>query len=143
MSGRDFAFLMLGIGLGKAISNRRQATDGTSPMAADFAKQILRILRPLYAMMSFGYAAVLAWLELYLVYRLIIGRDPWEAGLYLILPGLPVVSVFFVWLGLVLLGDKNPPKCLDRACRAAIEAFRSPAPNASKPKPAGFGHDLD
>lgn len=142
MSGRDFVILMLGIGLASILHNRQDAVGGGGPMSAEVEERHRRMLRPLIAMLLLAYAAFLAGLDLYVVYRLIVWRDPWETGLYFMLPGLLAASVLLAWIGLVLF-DKNLPKRLGRACRAVIEAFRSPAPNASKPKPAGFGHDLD
>jgi hypothetical protein len=106
-------------------------------MSAEQAKSLRSYLATVAAFLLLAYAAVAAGADLWILYRVIFLRDPWEPVLFLIIPGLAALSILLAWFGFRLLRDKDLPERCARACRA----FFASAPDVAKP--SRHAHDLD
>ncbi|WP_165246532.1 hypothetical protein [Paludisphaera soli] len=140
MTGRDFFFLWIGLMVGGAV-HRSAASTGEKRPASDSAEQsraLRAFLLTVFAVLAIIYAILLAGFDLYILYRMIIGRDRWEPSLFLIIPGMAAASAFLGWLGIRLLRRARPaPDAAEQAdwhlrAREAGAATRRAALDASE-----------
>ncbi len=122
----------------------REAGEATRRAARNAAERTSGLRAAFVAVLPFAalaYAASLAGPALYVIGRLILGRDAWEPGLALILPGVAAASALLAWLGVRLLRGRDLRAEYAQAWDDARTLF-APSLDEGKPKPARDA-DLD
>ncbi|WP_337177483.1 hypothetical protein [Paludisphaera sp.] len=107
-----------------------QNTDG--PGAIERGRRLLAAARVLITTFALAYAVMAAAAALAILCGMAFGAEPREPVLFIMVPGLASVAIFFAWVGL------RPDRVLDllvrvkRARAAAVDAFFA---TDEKPKP--------
>lgn len=137
MTGREFLFLMIGVLISNVIHPRAR-TQGEEPSPVRDEERLKGAPARVEPYLFFGWAALTAWFDLYILYRWAFWNDRWETGLFALILGLSAASALFALIGLVLR-DEGLPRRMGRMWADVVRGVHAKAP--VKPKPAR--HDLD
>lgn len=155
MPGRDLFSFLTGLAIGGAAlgnASREEmhlpdSPEPTSPVEAWGSPRVILgwiagVYAVIFATLVGAYAVFLAGLAVYILVHYLFFSDHREPAVYLIVPGLAVLSYLCAWTCRKLFHFIGSPRRFSRALAAAVEAFREPDPG-EKPKPSRSGSELD